>query len=372
MGLKILLPLSLLLIAAIPSSALDLGGELELTGGLHYGDSWITDLQGRTLVEFFLPEQPPFAARFAVEGFLNESSSELGIKYLYLRWRGEHGQFTVGRQPVAWGYGAMLNPLGYGLDIEGLAGQSVTPAVDGFRYVHSLGAGRRFELVMDYPDGLTASEWDQLGFGGRLRWPSAGQDFSFNVSSQPLTLPLGPEPDAPVISERVLRTGVTYRGDAGPVGLYGALGYVRLQEAAEYDVLLQIGLDTSWEWGPAYQKRPVILQAEYLRFLRGQLSPGLLLQLDSDELEQNLPDEPAEDPADMNDLLLLNIAVNWDYFTQFGAALLLPLGPGPKTAAPYYITDLGGDVELRIQGDVARLNAGSYQYGVRASLTRFF
>ena len=368
--------LSLVLLTVIAAGlsptafAMDIGGELELQAGVRHTDSWTTDLQGQVLLELYLPETPPFSTRFAAEGFLGSEQSDWRFKYLYLRWQGDNGQVTVGRQPVAWGYGSMLNPLGYGIDIQGLAGQSVVPAVDGIRYVHSLGSGRRLELVVDLPEGLTEQGLETLGYGGRLRWPKLGQDLSFNISSQPMFLPLGP--DGAVVRERLLRTGVTYRGDAGPIGLYGALGYVRLLEAEEHDILLQVGLDTSWQWGSEYQSRPVILQAEYLRFMHSRLYPGLLLQWNPEQLEQDAAEEHTPEAVAVNDLLLLNLVVEWDYFTQFGAALMMPVGPGPKTLAPYYVTDLGGDVQLRLQGDITRLEAGAFHYGVRAGLTKHF
>ena len=369
----LLLALALFL-ASVPVTAANWGGEIGLQTSVLYSGGFRTELQVHGVLEPFLPDQPPFSTRIAVEGGIAPSRAELDMRYLYLRWQKGSQQITVGRQPVGWGYGSMLNPLGYGLDVTGLGGQSVTPVVDGLRYTGSFGGGRRLDLVMDYAG--SRGEWSlhDLGYGARFRAPVAGWDFSANGSSPPLSLPLGPEPDALALQERLLRAGVSLKGDAGPVGVYGSLGLVRLHEANEQDILLQVGMDASTTLGSSYQRRPLTVQMEYLRFLGDTLNPGLLLAFGDDSGTQDMTTAPPSEDASgpMTGLFLINTTLQWDYFTHLGTALIWPVGTGTVVLAPYLVSDLGGNLELQVQGDMMRMTDGTYDFGVRLGLKRFF
>ncbi len=363
--------------------AVEIGGELETGGSLSYLDgSFYTSLIGRGEFELFLPATAAVEPRLVAQGWLDSAGkADFGFKYLYLRRPFDQGHFTVGRQPVSWSYGAMLNLLDYGIGIDGLAGETVTPGIDGLRYFHSLGGGRSFQAVVSFP-ALTV-EADQLGLGTRLRLPAPGYDLSFNLSYKPLPVPWLPEID----SDHLFRGGVTYSGDLQDFGIYGSLGYFDFDQQDLDDIMLQLGLDYSWLIGE-FDDRLVFLQAEYLRFLQndfnfGQLA-GMLGDQQSVEGDNGLPapDNGAEEgpaagpgPAGImagRDLFILNISTQLDPFSSLGLALLTETGDWVTAATPYYLNDLGGGLELRLDGSVLVDAEGEIYPGVSASLTYSF
>jgi len=361
-----------LMLAGVPTAAaVDIGGEITVESGLAYhGDQVSAHLRGEGQMEFYLPEHERFETRFALRGSLSDDDTDWGIRYLYLRSRIGSGHLTAGRQPVSWGYGSMLNPVGYGLDLEGLAGETVTPAVDGLRYFHSLGGGRSIQAVASFPEGLTQQPGDRLGYGARLRLPAAGRDFSLNMSYQPLELPIMCSPQ--MSQDHLLRAGASYSGDLGPVGIYGALGYYRLREMEESDIAAQLGIDYSFQIGPEYERRLVYLQAEYLRFLQQNLGLAVLMQIGDD---RGLPAQESNRGSaglGMHDLLLANASVDMDAFTQIGTALMAAVDDGTWAVTPYYQTDLGGDVDLRIQAQALRSAEDTTSFGASAALTYHF
>lgn len=317
----------------IPAGAVETGGEIQVQSGLFYKDELSVNFLGEGELEFFLPGARNLDTRLVLRGRLEQSNPELGIKYLYLRRRHENGHITLGRQPVSWSYGAIFNPLDYGLGVEGLAGITHTPEMDGIRFFRFLGAGSGFQVVTGFDQGLTGQSPEKLGYGGRLRVPLPGHDISLNISYRPF----------PATGEdNLLRGGLTYSGDAGPVGIYGALGYYRLHKAGKDDYVVQLGIDYSKPVGPEYDRRLFYLQVEYMIFVKEQLSPTFLWRY-------SLPAE--ENSLGSHDLLAVNIFLEIDPFSQLGTALIAETTGGRTlTVTPYFQSDLGGGVELRIEG----------------------
>ena len=379
--LRTLLALAIifLLIAGFNSKqaqAVDIGGELNLNAGLNYqadGDL-TTGFSGSTELELYLPATAGIEPRLVIQGSLRDTGdADFNFKYLYLRRRFDNGHLTLGRQPVSWSYGAVINPYDYGFSIEGLAGETLTPGFDGARYFHSLGGGRSLQAVINWPD--YNSELDQLGFGSRLRLPGQGYDLSLNLASHDISL----------FQDRLIRAGMTYSGDIGELGAYGAAGYYRLNDSEIDDWVIQLGLDYSWQTGE-FADRQIMVQGEYLRFIQNDLNMTALLglALSNQSFGEQMPggELPGDDmPANgiaggeiftARDLFILNISTNLDSFTNIGLALLAETENNNLMAAPYYISDLGGGLELRIDGSIGLDSDNEISTGISAGLTYYF
>ena len=379
--LRTLLALAIifLLIAGFNSKqaqAVDIGGELNLNAGLNYqadGDL-TTGFSGSTELELYLPATAGIEPRLVIQGSLRDTGdADFNFKYLYLRRRFDNGHLTLGRQPVSWSYGAVINPYDYGFSIEGLAGETLTPGFDGARYFHSLGGGRSLQAVINWPD--YNSELDQLGFGSRLRLPGQGYDLSLNLASHDISL----------FQDRLIRAGMTYSGDIGELGAYGAAGYYRLNDSEIDDWVIQLGLDYSWQTGE-FADRQIMVQGEYLRFIQNDLNMTALLglALSNQSFGEQMPggELPGDDmPANgiaggeiftARDLFILNISTNLDSFTNIGLALLGETENKNLMAAPYYISDLGGGLELRIDGSIGLDSNNDIDTGISAGMTYYF
>ncbi len=366
--------------------AIDIGGELNLNAGLNYsadGDL-TTGFSGSTELEFYLPGAAGIEPRLVIQGSLRDSGeADFNFKYLYLRRRFNNGHLTLGRQPVSWSYGAVINPYDYGFSIEGLAGETLTPGIDGARYFHSLGAGKSLQAVINWPE--YNSELDELGFGARLRLPGQGYDLSFNVASQKIPHIDIIDDELVLLEDRLTRAGLTYSGDIGELGAYGAAGYYRLHDTEIDDWVIQLGLDYSWVTGE-FGSRQIIVQGEYLRFVQNDLDMTALLGLAISN--QSLGEQvPGGDMSGGNmsassiaggeiftarDLFILNISTNLDSFTNIGLALLGETEKNNLMAAPYYISDLGGGLELRLDGSIGLDSDNEINTGISAGMIYYF
>ncbi len=361
--------------------AVEIGGELNLNAGLNYqadGDL-STTFSGSTELEFYLPATAGIEPRLVMQGSLRDTGdADFNFKYLYLRRRFDSGHLTLGRQPVSWSYGAVINPYDYGFSIEGLAGETLTPGIDGARYFHSLGAGRSLQAVINWPE--YNSELNQLGFGTRLRLPGQGYDLSFNLASHEIPYIDFIDGELALIQDRLTRAGMTYSGDIGELGAYGAAGYYRLNDSEIDDWVIQLGLDYSWQTGE-FADRQVMVQGEYLRFIQNDLDMNALLglALSNQSFGGQMPggDMPANGVAGgeiftARDLFILNISTNLDSFTNIGLALLGETENKNLMAAPYYISDLGGGLELRIDGSIGLDSNNDINTGISAGMTYYF
>ncbi|MGM0420001.1 MAG: hypothetical protein ACQEQG_03300 [Bacillota bacterium] len=354
LGLGLIIFLAILVVSG-PAEAVDIGGEINVNAGLIYpstGDI-STSISAEAELELYLPTSETLEPRLVVQGGIrNQGQTDFSFKYLYLRSRLNSSHLTLGRQPVSWSYGAIINPLDFGFGIEGLADRSITPGIDGARYYHSLGSGRSFQAVISWPD-LTG-EFTDLGYGARLRLPGQGYDFSLNAVSQEIAG-----------GRRLHRAGMTYSGDLGPIGVYGTAGYYNLHESSLDDWIIQLGMDYSWFLGEFDQRR-VNIQGEYFRFIKGDMNLGYVL---------GLAGGGAPGTQFMlagQDLFIANLSTSLDSFTNIGLALLKESSGWNVVAVPYYTSDLGGGLEFRLEGSLYRDQADNISTGVSAGMIYYF
>ena len=358
--------------------AIDIGGELNLNAGLNYsaeGDL-SSSFGGRAELEFYMPGGAGVEPRIVIQGTLrDDGNANFNFKYLYLRRRIESGHLTLGRQPVPWSYGAVINPYDYGFGIEGLAGETLSPGFDGARYFQSLRAGRSLQAVINWSEFTT--DIVKLGFGGRIRLPGQGYDLSFNLASHEISYLAISNGEPVLIEDRLTRAGVTYSGDVNELGVYGAAGYYHLNDSSLDDWVIQLGFDYSWLTGE-FADRQVMLQGEYLRFIQNDLDMTSLLGLamagQTFEFDGGMPANgmAGGEIFSASDLFVLNISIGLDSFTNIGLALLGETENRNILAAPYYVSDLGGGLELRLDGNIGLDSDNEIKTGISVGMTYYF
>lgn len=346
--------------------AIELGGNLQVQSGLLYvaDAELLANFQGEGELELYLPDTGNLDSRLVFHSKLEEKKQEMGIKYLYLRYQQQKGHITLGRQPVSWAYGAILNPLDYGFGVNDWAGETFTPQIDGVRSVHFIGNDVSFQMVVNFAGGLTLQSLDSLGYGGRLRFPIPGHDLSLNFSNQPLPMPIS--------EDNLLRAGLTYRGDLGPIGIYGAAGYYLLHPTEKEDFVAQLGVDYSRQVGLQDEESLLYLQMEYIRFIKKKLAPILFLQFAKDNTIEMTDETPTDEAVDLYDMLVANISLIMDPFNQLGVAVITESKGKTLAISPYYQSDLGGGVEFRFTGDLLLASEGERKYGINVGLSYCF
>jgi len=362
----IIITLCLLSLVLIQSTeAVDMGGEMNINYSFLSpdGSEVTTNWHGEVELEFYLPQTSQLSPRFVLKTGLRLGEAYTDVKYLYIRRSIGNTRLTLGRQPVSWSYGAVVNPLDYVFSIDELAGESLTAGIDGIRYFYSLGQGRSLEAVVDYPQ--EAEVYSPAGFppeslraGVRMRIPAPGYDLSFNAVTQKLGE-----------KERLNRVGMTYKTDLEKAGIYGAAGYYvhRQEESSMEDVIIQLGFDSSFTTG---ESERVIIQGEYMSFFFNELNLGILGELLGAESQRGAENLPVF--SDISDMFLVNLNYQKDMFSNIGAALIFESTDKTAVLVPYYNEELGGGLEYSLQGNIMSDPEGNIIPGAGFSLTYYF
>ena len=344
-----------------PAAALEIGGHMEL-------DYYIDDIsennfsagwRGSAELEFFLPAAAGFTPRFILKAGVLPGNSFIGVKYLYIRQQREMGRLTLGRQPVSWSYGSVINPFNFGPDIEGLTPESEAESVDGIRYSHALGQGQRLEVVLGFKQTPAAA--GDLDLGVRLHIPEPGYDLSINAVSQVFG------------NSRLTRAGVTCKMDFMDIGFYGAGGVFHLEhDSTDFtDPVLQLGGDYSFLVGE-YEQNRILTQLEYIRFLNKNLNFGHLLQTHDDVGAFNGSPEQGTVLTSAYDLIIAHFDYQLDRFAHTGLSLLAESNNQHVFLLPYYSEELGGGLEYRLQGNIFRDSEREFTTGAGVQLRYYF
>lgn len=322
----------LLLMLAPFSLAADIGGKASLISNLSYFDSELDNsLAAELELEWYLPYDFPLDIQNRAVISLNEAADDkfdLWFKKLYLRQKLGPLTAKIGRQPVSWSYGALINPVDYSLGAENLDQESKAKFVDGLELYYPINWGSGLTFVASDLEGKE-HKWALRG-----RTTLSGYDLTASYVRTPVPAAADFE-----------RYGLTAKGDLGPFGVYGAYGLWQSQEI-DYDIY-QMGTDYSYHFLSGSQ---LYLQGEYLRLegVEGDISSFGFFNLgaaaesgSSSELKSNL------------DFFNTNLSYEIDEFFSIGIMTVSFLDDGSTIFIPNYSYLFGSNLLLELRGNIA-------------------
>lgn len=324
--------LGLVLMLASFSLAADIGGKASLISNLSYYDSeFDNSLAAELELECYFPYGFPLDIQNRAVISLDEVDEdkvELWFKKLYLRQ--EMGPFTakLGRQPVSWSYGALINPVDYSLGAENLEEESKAKFVDGVELYYPINWGSGLTFVVSDIEGKE-HKWALRG-----RTTFRGYDLTASYVRTPV-----------VENTNFERYGLTAKGDLGPVGIYGAYGLWQSNQI-EYHIY-QLGTDYSYNFLAGSQ---LYLQGEYLRLegAAGTISAFNFFNFGT------AADAVITSNLD-NDLDFFNTNISYEIndFTSIGILTVTYLDDGSTLFIPKYSYFFSSNLLLELRGNIA-------------------
>lgn len=250
------------LLGSIPISAkIDIGGELaaSLINIIDNEGNILTYLQESLDLELFLPTLNNTQAKFEIYLFNNPMSGGFDylIKKLYLKHKFEKLDLTMGRQPISWSFGSMLNPVDFTLGAMVMDEEIGAKYLDAIEAYVPLNWNSSVSLVAAFPKTGQDIKW-----GIRGRTIIEGYDLTLNYVWEPEIDFMG------TIIPASQRIGFTAKGDLGPIGVYGVLGYY-FKENDDGDLAYLIGGDYSYFFEVGNK---IYFQLEYLSMKKENLS----------------------------------------------------------------------------------------------------
>jgi len=275
------LTLVLLVALAFPGAAfaLECGGEVGvLWSGVLDGSGGLDREVAESLdVELFFPPVGKGELRYEfrvtkpLQGLVSDDEASYFTKKLYLKQRFEDFHLTLGRQPISWSFGSLMNPVDYTLGAVALDKEAGSKYIDALELYAPLNWNSGIDLVLSFPEGFTTAT-DRMKWGVRGRLGVQGYDLTLNYVQ---------EAEGALIPRQ--RIGLTAKGDVGNLGVYGALGHY-FDKGVESSTSLLLGADYSYNLD--YNTK-LTIQLEYLGLELSSLAPqqreGLLKMKGSDK-----------------------------------------------------------------------------------------
>jgi len=337
--LVLILVISLILLLELApfSLAADLGGKASLISNLTYADSKLENsLAAELELEWYLAYDFPLDIQNRAVISLDEAAEEkvdIWFKKLYLRQKVGPLTAKIGRQPVSWSYGALINPVDYSLGAENLEAESRAKFVDGVELYYPINWGSGLTFVASDIEGKE-HKWALRG-----RTTFKGYDLSASYVQSPVADNADFE-----------RYGLTAKGDLGPLGVYGAYGLWQDREI-DYDVY-QLGADYSYHFPAGSQ---LFLQLEYLRLegAAGDISSFDFFNLGAEGgVEQPAADSGTSSFSNL-DFLNTNLSYELDEFSSIGIITVSYLDDGSTIFIPNYSYLFGSNLLLELRGSIA-------------------
>ena len=321
------------LLSAISISAkIDIGGEL--TASLIN----IIDNEGNISaypqvsldLELYIPPFDNNQIKSAVYLYTNPTTAQLDFmfKKLYLKHKFEKLHLTLGRQPISWSFGSMLNPVDFTL------GAMVMDEETGAKYQNAIDAyiplnwNTSISAIAAFPETSQDIKW-----GLRGRTMIEGYDLTLNYVREPEIDFMG------TIIPASQRIGFTVKGDLGPIGVYGALGYY-FKENDDSDLAYLIGGDYSYFFEAGNK---IYFQLEYLSMKKENLSSIL-----GPFFAGNIPNNLNENIG-----LILGMAnYEIDEFSQVNLMTISSVNDGSIIIIPGYRNQLSNNLSLDLSAAI--------------------
>ncbi|HKK83334.1 MAG TPA: hypothetical protein VJ958_03810 [Atribacterota bacterium] len=340
--LNIILLFTLIFVfSTLVSAEIDVGGELKTSAGFTINtDGEIYNYNRQEInLDLFLPSYGKTEPKFAIKLF-NDSltgESDYFIKKLYLKHKFDKFHISMGRQPVSWSFGSLLNPVDYNTGAVVMDQTTNSKFIDGVEVY----------LPINWNSGITAvvsspAHSEHLQWGLRNRFGYKGYDISLNLIHEPGKQLAG------LIIPTANRIGIAAKGDLGLLGIYGAAGYYASENMENMTYLL--GTDYSYNFN--YGSNKLMLQLEYIN-----LEPENLKNIIGAII-------PLTYTGDANKLqfLLVNAGYTLDDFSSLSLMGISCIEDSSILLIPAYENQLGDKLDITVRGGLY-LGEGNTLFG---------
>ncbi len=345
---KISIPIILILLVAVFCSqvlAVEAGGELKAgwEGILQKDGSFGSEFTENLNLELYLPPISNTEVAYAfqisrpLQDLLAEEKASYFTKKLYLKHRFDKIHLTVGRQPVFWSFGSLLNPVDYTLGADVLEEESNSKYTDALEVFVPLNWNSSLTAVVSFPEGFS-TETEKMQWGVRGRFGVKGYDLTLNyVREAEGSGETGVDLDNVVGFIPKQRIGFTFKGDLKDFGIYGSFGHY-FDQGLDSNNSYLLGADYSYNLN--YHTK-ISIYLEYLgvelRFLDPMIRTNLLKMKNGDT---------------RLDLLVGGVSYPIDDFSSISLMTLVNLDDGSLFLLPSYQNTLPGNIDLTISSSV--------------------
>ncbi len=306
----------------VRASDIQIGGKLDTSVSGFYDNELGFGLfpQANLDLELFLPSRTNYEIKCAGYFFTDIAGGKVDFywKKLYWKHRFENMHLTIGRQPISWSFGSLLNPADYTLGAVALDEDYNAKYQNAIEIYFPINWNTGLSLVASLPDNNK-----NLKVGLRGRTLISDFDVTINYVQE----------NAVADDPGKQRFAVTTKGDIGSFGVYGAIAYYR-EEINSFSFLA--GADYSYFFQAGNQ---LYFQAEYLNVppkILSQITGSMMTEQQQRE-EQNVS------------LLVSNTSYQIDEFSSISLTFMNNFSDSSKLIMPAYSNQLNTNTTVNIQ-----------------------
>ncbi len=316
---------AILIFSSTKAADLEIGGKFNtsITGYYSQDSEFAYIPQANLDWELFLPRWGNNEIRCAGNVYTNLEEGKIDFFWKKLYWKHRFDKFhlTVGRQPISWSFGSLLNPVDYSLGAEALDREYNAKYQDALELYYPINWHTSLSLTVS-----PMSNWEDFKIG--IRGRTLVNDFDVAVH---------------FIQEQIKnkgkgtqRFGITAKGDLGKYGVYGSLGYYH-DEKKSYSFLL--GVDYSYFFQTGSR---LYLQAEYLTIPPEMLAQitGSIMNNAQYDIEKNIQ------------LLVTNASYQIDEFSNIGMTVFYNACDNSTIFMPNYSNQIKDNINFKIQAGI--------------------
>ena len=241
------------------------------------------------------------------------------LKKLYWKHKYDNLQLSIGRQPISWSFGSLLNPVDFTLGSVALEEESNSKFQNAVEAYFPINWNTSLSLVAALPE---MNSKPKLGI--RARTLVEGFDLTFNLVHEPV------DEGGDTLPQQ--RIGITAKGDVGAFGVYGALGYYK-QKSNDFSVLG--GIDYSYFFDAGNQ---LYFQWEYLSIPQQYL----------DQITGSVLPEMQKGETENVGLLIRNTTYHIDEFSNISLTSFSNLAEGSRVIMPSYSNQVNTNATINI------------------------
>ncbi len=328
--LNIILLFTLIFLSStLVSAEIDIGGDLKTAAGFTINpDGKINSYNRQEInLDLFLPAYGNTEPKFAIKLFNDylTGESDYFIKKLYLKHKFDMFHIAMGRQPVSWSFGSLLNPVDYNTGAVVMDQTTNSKFIDGVEGYLPINWNSGITVVVSSPTNSKDWQW-----GLRNRFGYKGYDISLNLIHEP------EKQIANLIIPAAKRIGIAAKGDLGSLGIYGAAGYYSSEDMENMTYLL----GTDYSYNLNYGSNKLVLQLEYIN-----LEPENLNNIIGAII-------PITYTGNANKLqfLLVNAAYTLDDFSSISLMGIGCIEDSSLLLIPSYENQLGDNLDIAVRG----------------------
>lgn len=339
-------------VSATPVLPIEAGGEIQVSfSGALAEDGDFTDdrLADHLDLEFFLPSLGETEVSYAfwighpLQGLTAGKEASYFTKKLYLKHKFDRFHLTVGRQPVSWSFGSLLNPVDYTLGSVALDEENNSKYTDAVEVYFPLNWNSSLSLVSSFPAGFDL-DTEKMKWGVRGRFGVKGYDLTVNYVQEAdfadLEEPGGAVNNMVALLPSILprqRAGFAFKGDLGDLGVYGSYGHY-FGDGVKQSNSYMLGADYSYTIN---YNTTITMKLEYLGVELKFLEPAqraALLKMEHDD--------------ERIDFLTGAFSYPLDDFSTISLITMVNLDDDSLFLTPEYQTTLPGNLDLTVNTTV--------------------